>query len=217
MNNFDEQLNSIMEQTMFGGSPHERASGLKKSITFEQSSPESDAQDYQDVDMNSISEQTEELLNVIKSVNNEEPHKPGAMIKNASTDKDSVIRKTFLRLFKHKELTLFPDAATPGVASETPMIMWVCPERYEGQEDIFDEDGLMIVAHYPVPTGVEIEPRVSKNDITYHVRSGEQRVEYPSDVPVGKLIGQVTVEVYMRRSGASGRPVVTFYEDTVKL
>lgn len=217
MDSFDQQLNSIMEQALFGGSPHERVSGLKRSVTFEQSSPEADTQDYQDVDMNNISEQTEELLNVIKSVNNEKPHKPGAMIKNASTDKDSVIRKTFLRLFKHKELTFFPDAAAPGVASETPSIMWVGPERYEGQEDIFDEDGLMIVAHYPVPAGVEIEPHVSKSDITYHVRSGEQRVEYPSDVPVGKLIGQVTVEVYMRRTGGSGKPVVTFYEDSVKL
>lgn len=216
MDDFDKQLNNIMEQALFGGSPYERVHGRKKHITFE-ATQETDTQDFDDVDMNGVSEATQEFVNVIKSVNNEAPHKPGAMIKNASTDKDSVIRKTFMRLFKNKELYFFPDAATPGVASETPEIMWIGPERHDGQQDLFDEDGLMIVAHYTVPGNVEVEPVVDKRNLRYVIRHGDQQVEYPGELEVGKLMGQVTIEVYVRRTDNSSRPIVTFYEDSVKL
>lgn len=216
MDEFDKQLNNIMEQAMFGGSPHERMNGVKKHITFE-ASEENVTQDYNDVDMNGISEATQEFVNVVKSVNNEQPHKPGAMIKNASTDKESVIRKTFMRLFKNKELFFFPEAAAPGVASEKPEIMWISPERFEGQQDLFDEDGLMIVAHYNLPTGVDVEPVVDSKGVRYVVRYGDQQVEYPGSVEVNKLMGQVTIEVHVRRTDGSTRPFVTFYEDSVKL
>lgn len=216
MDNFDKQLNNIMEQSLFGGSPYERASRMKKQITFE-ATDETTAPDYAGVDTNSVSEATLEFINVVKSVNSEQPHKPGAMIKNASTDKDSVTRKTFMRLFKDKVLSFFPDAAAPGVASETPEIMWIGPERHEGQTDLFDEDGLMIVAHYNVPASVEIEPVIDKKRVKYIVRYGDQQVEYPADIEVGKLMGQVTIEVYVKRTDGSNQPIVTFYEDNVKL
>ena len=216
MDDFDKQLNNIMEQTLFGGSPYERVHGRKKHITFE-AAEDTVGPDFQDVDLSSMSDRALEFINVIKSVNSETPHKPGAMIKNASTDTDSVIRKTFMRLFKDKLVYFFPDAANPGVASETPEIMWIAPERHEGQQDMYDEDGMMIVAHYTVPGNVEIEPMVDKKQYRYVVRHGDQQVEYPAEVEVGKLMGEVTIEVYVRRTDNSSRPIVTFYEDSVRL
>jgi len=217
MDDFDKQLNNIMEQTLFGGSPYERVHGRKKHITFEASEETEAPADYDDVDISGVSEAAQEFVNVVKSVNSEQPHKPGAMIKNASTDSDSLIRKTFMRLFKNKLLYFFPDAATPGVASETPEIMWIGPERHDGQQDLYDEDGMMIVAHYTVPGNVEVEPMVDKKQYRYIVRHGEQQVEYPAEVEVGKLMGEVTIEVYVRRTDESSRPIVTFYEDSVRL
>ena len=216
MDDFDKQLNNIMEQTLFGGSPYERVHGRKKHITFE-AAEDTVGPDFQDVDLSSMSDRALEFINVIKSVNSETPHKPGAMIKNASTDTDSVIRKTFMRLFKDKLVYFFPDAANPGVASETPEIMWIAPERHEGQQDMYDEDGMMIVAHYTVPGNLEIEPMVDKKQYRYVVRHGDQQVEYPAEVEVGKLMGEVTIEVYVRRTDNSSRPIVTFYEDSVRL
>ncbi len=216
MDDFDKQLNNIMEQALFGGSPYERIHRRKKHITFE-AAEDTIGPDFQDVDLSSMSERALEFVNVIKSVNSETPHKPGAMIKNASSDTDSVIRKTFMRLFKDKLVYFFPDAANPGVASETPEIMWIAPERHEGQQDMYDEDGMMIVAHYTVPGNVEIEPMVDKKQYRYVVRHGDQQVEYPAEVEVGKLMGEVTIEVYVRRTDNSSRPIVTFYEDNVRL
>lgn len=211
---FTDEINKRLTESYFGGSPYEQRTGVSKHIRFEQSEI---SDDFQDVDMDGISERAQEFVNVVKSVNAEQPHKPGAMIKNASTDKDSVIRKTFMRLFKDKNVYFFPDAATPGVASETPEIMWIGPERGEGQQDIFDEDGMMLTAHYAVPVGVEIEPMVDKKQYRYVVRHGDQQVEYPAEVEIGKLVGEVTVEVYVKRTDDSSRPIVTFYEDNVKI
>jgi hypothetical protein len=58
---------------------------------------------------------------------------------------------------------------------------------------------------------------VDKKQYKYIVRYGDQQVEYPAEVEVGKLMGEVTIEVHVRRDNNSSRPIVTFYEDSVKL
>lgn len=39
MNNFDTQLNKLLQETYFGGSPNEQATGIKRHVTFEQDAP----------------------------------------------------------------------------------------------------------------------------------------------------------------------------------
>ena len=39
MNNFDTQLNKLLQETYFGGSPNEQATGIKRHVTFEQDTP----------------------------------------------------------------------------------------------------------------------------------------------------------------------------------
>lgn len=39
MNNFDTQLNKLLQETYFGGSPNEQATGIKRHVTFEQDQP----------------------------------------------------------------------------------------------------------------------------------------------------------------------------------
>lgn len=42
MNNFDKQLNKLLQESYFGGSPNERATGIKRHVTFEQDSPDTE-------------------------------------------------------------------------------------------------------------------------------------------------------------------------------
>lgn len=39
MNNFDSQLNKLLQETYFGGSPNEQVTGIKRHVTFEQDQP----------------------------------------------------------------------------------------------------------------------------------------------------------------------------------
>ena len=39
MNNFDTQLNKLLQETYFGGSPNEQVTGIKRHVTFEQDQP----------------------------------------------------------------------------------------------------------------------------------------------------------------------------------
>lgn len=221
MDDFDLQLNKLLEQALHGGSPYERATGLKKHISFEATSgvigsTERGGTAYNDVDMEGLSPAAQEFVGLVKSQNDAPPLKKGGMVGGASTDADGVIRKTFLRLFGKKILTFDSSAANPQTSRENPLIMWVSPERVEGSTIQFDEDGLHVIASYS-PNGPidSITRDLSTSQDRYTVISGQEQASYPAQTTVKSLMGKVTIEVHAKRTDDRLYPIATFYDDSV--
>ena len=131
MNTFDQQLNRLLSETYFGGSPYQQATGIKRHITFENEHALGDGAEkvsargrgrneseafkvYTNVDKGALGEVARKFFEYVVEINREEPAKVGGMIKTASTGPGSNIRTAFENVFSDLPLTLNLDFKNEG-------------------------------------------------------------------------------------------------------
>ena len=221
MNSFDEQLNNLLNETYFGGSPYERQTGIKRQITFEQQEDEPVMGVLTNIDDNALSPKALKLVNLVRKQNSEEPAAKGGMIKGASTGPGSEIRNAFIRSFGKTMVTVYADENNVfhRETSGPPTIIWTAPERIAGEEEQFTDDGLQITAYYHLPaTGQLSVTRDIGNDRykIMHLQDTQGTSEedsIPAAINVGKLVGKVVVEVSAKTTDDSREPFITFYDE----
>ena len=221
MNSFDQQLNNLLNETYFGGSPYERQTGIKRQITFEQQEDVPVVGVLTNIDDNALSPKALKLVNLVRKQNSEEPAAKGGMIKGASTGPGSEIRNAFLRSFGNTTVTVYADENNVyhRETNSPPTIIWTAPERIAGEEEQFTDDGLQITAYYYLPsTGQLSVTRDIGNDRYKVMHMQDVQAEgaedsIPASLPIKKLVGKVTVEVSAKTTNDAREPFITFYDE----
>ena len=226
MNSFDEQLNSLLTETYFGGSPYERRSRIKRHITFEQnveSIPGVEGgfgQILDAIDNESLSRKALELVDLVRAVN--VPASRGARVTTASTDDSSKIRSKFVKLFGNTVVTVYPDENTVyhRETKSAPTIIWTSPERASGEIEKYNEDGLQITAYWDLPTsGTLAVTRDIGNDRYKVVQAldgaASSEDTFPASLRVKELIGKVVIEVSAKSTSLDTprSPFIVFYDE----
>lgn len=167
MSTFDKEFDRLLGEAYFGGSPYERASGVKKQITFEARGPSTNKFDSHDVEY--FSPEVAKFVKIYKEYYKPEESGGGA-ITSASTGPGSDIRNMFLNMFGDVEMYL---------QDTDNMLLYVVPER---GGDMFDDPnqpkikGMAIRAHHELSNsdvvtasseGIRVNPGVNGKGALY--------------------------------------------------
>ena len=223
MMNFDETLNSLLAESYFKESKAAQVDSVENATVNRIYSS-------LDPDVVDCPKAKKFIDNVIK-LNQTKPHKPGAMISSASTDRNSDIYNDFVKKFGKTKMTLLPGEDEEHVFHQTsyepsPVVMWVAPDRTASSAISYTEDCMHIIAKFylfghPLYGG-ELQD-ISSRRLPNHKSPGSyyyelttsdgQKVHIPTTVTVGDLLGtgQVHVEVYFKQvSQVNPEPFVVF-------
>jgi hypothetical protein len=256
MNSFDRDTSRILSETYFGGSPHQQATGIKRHITFEDADTilgtggnvklsrgrgnHSDGEAFgafDIIDKDSLGPAAREFYDFAMEVNSREPKAKGGIVKTASTDADSDLRKAFLRLFGHVVLTLYVDYEDPEsrwVSVEDGRRLWAgridhqghfvltAPVRKPGAKESFSDQSQPVIEGLSIIAELKLDPRssqvgevhfVDQSKHTYMKQSGEV---FSMKKTISELMGNVVMMVYGRpKPDYEGKnmTIISFPED----
>jgi hypothetical protein len=223
MNSFDTQLNSLLNETYFGGSPYERKTRIKRHITFEQTGEDPRGvigQTLDAIDNEALSPKALALVDLVRAENVATSR--GARVTGASTDASSKIRSKFLKSFGNTKVTVYSDDNNVyhRETKSAPTIIWTSPERSAGEEEQYDRDGLQITAYHYLPTGgtLAVTRDIGKDRYKIvHTDDNGVVVEdsIPATLSVKDLVGKVTVEVSAKSTSVDlpRSPFIVFYDE----